>query len=306
MHVSLRTLWGPALAIAVMAGCSSPDRSAELQALLDEGEYEEVLARIEVYREDGERSPSLQYYAGMAHLGENADKIAFKELRKAIEAEPKYVPSTVEALRAAALTDYEGSWIDRGRLRMREAYRYDSAVDLGPLADPVADVFYRNEKDYQKAYDVYRELVRSTRGTEEKQREWLFRYGHCLEQLGFLEDALSVYRDYIHRWPTDTKFMRNVQWRWQKNLQDLAQAARDQGQPAEAMEFLQEALSSEWHRDLQQLGRYMAGQIQEEQGNFEDALHWYEAILDDGDRFGGDVVKQAKDRIDAIHELGVH
>jgi tetratricopeptide (TPR) repeat protein len=148
--------------------------------------------------------------------------------------------------------------------------------------------------------------VRRTTAPDEKQHEWLFRYGHCLEQLGFLDDAMSVYRDFIHRWPGERKFMKYVQWRWQKNLQELAQQAWDGNRPAEALEHLDEALSTEWHKDLQQQGRYMAGQIQEELGSLEDALAWYEQILEDGDRFGGDVVAQAKDRIDAIHAQGVH
>jgi hypothetical protein len=122
-------------------GCGSPDRSEELSALLDAGEFEEVLAQVEVYRTEGKDTPSLQFHSGLAQLGLNADKIAYKELSRAIEANPDYAPAAVEALRSAALADYDESWNDRGRLRMREAHRYDSTVDLGPLADPVADLY---------------------------------------------------------------------------------------------------------------------------------------------------------------------
>ena len=61
-----------------------------------------------------------------------------------------------------------------------------------------------------------------------------------------------------------------------------------------------------WHMDLQQQSRLTAGQIHEARNEPEKALAYYQAILEDGSSFGGEVVQDAKDRIDALRSLGVH
>lgn len=304
---SARGAWMLGIVIGLGA-CSSPppDRSTELDELLAAEAYDEVLARVELYREEGEAGPWLDYASGMAHLYLDADKLAAQEFADAVAVDSTLAPTVAAHYQKLALEDADAEWYGRAQRRMREAYRYDPGITMEPLADSVADYLYRNEKNYEDAFHVYRYLAFKDTENERKLKEWTFRYGHCLEMLGFADDALTTYRDYLKRWPTDNLFMSYVQWRYQQSLHEKARKAMDAGELDRAMDLLAESLAPEWHMELHQQGRYLAGQIEERRGNLGEALDWYGKIVEDGERFGGEVLQNAKERIDAIHAQGFH
>jgi tetratricopeptide (TPR) repeat protein len=294
------------LLLLVACSRSSPDRMAELQQLLDDEQYEEVLSRVQLDRKAGESGPWLDYAAGVAHLHQNADQLAATEMGRAVGADSTLAPKVAVVYQTLALKDADEKWYGRAQRRMREAFRYDPGIVMEPLADSVADYLYRNEKNYRDAFEVYRHLAFKETTNERKLKEWTFRYGHCLERLGFPDDALATYRDYLKRWPNDRLFMAYVQWRYQQLLQTKAREAMDGGDLDGAMSLVEESLAPEWHMELHQQGRYLAGQISERRGDLVEALRWYGKIVEDGEQFGGEVLENAKERIDAIHAQGIH
>lgn len=306
----MRTLvmWGLlGLGLAACGGADSVDRREELQALLDAGDHQEVLARVELYREQGESSPSLDYAQGLALLlGDDADKVAKGYLMDAVAADSSLAGPIADAYHAAAVEDHEEHWYKRAKFRMREAFRYNKDLPMEPVADPVADLLYREEKEYADAYLIYRKLVRKTEPRPSKKREWRFRYGHCLERMGFVEDAMTVYRGYREEWPDDMHFMRFVMWRYMQILHEWAKEAMEAGNLDTAMQHLDESFVEGWHIDLQQEGRYLAGQIEERRQDLAAAASWYRKVDEDGDQFGGEVVRLARTRLEELRNMGVH
>jgi len=224
----------------------------------------------------------------------------------AVAQDSSLASSVAEAYHGAATADFDQSWFKRAKMRMREAFRYNPDLPMEPVADPVADELYRVEKDYPAAYTIYRKLIHKTEAQQSKQREWRFRYGHCLEQMGFEDDAMAVYRQYQAEWPDDMHFMRFVMWRFMQILHEWAKAAMERGNLDEAMGHLEESFVEGWHLDLQQEGRYLAGQAEERRQDLQAAAAWYQKVEDDGDQFGGEVVQLARKRIEALRAMGVH
>jgi tetratricopeptide (TPR) repeat protein len=293
-------------AIGACGGDAAQERDAELQRLLDEGQFEEVEARVQLYREGGESGPVLDRAEGLALLQRNADKLAEPLLEKAVAADSSLAPGIASTLAELARDDLSEGWRDRATQRMRDAYLFDPSVNLGDLGDPVGDRFYRYEKRYDLAIDIYRGLSRREGARPDKMREWLWRYGHCLENLGFSGAAMDVYQEFRLRWPEDKKYGRYVHWRLMTLLQEQAEEAWRAREPDRALDLVQQSFIGDWHMDLQQQGRYLAGQIEEGRGDLQRAKEWYEMIVADGSRFGGKVLENAKARLDELRRQGVH
>ncbi len=296
-----------AVLAALLAGCGAGgDHPQELQALIDAGRWDEVRARVRLWRDAGEEGAWLDRAEGLALLQSNADKAAIPLLKRAAAAEPTFGPEVAEALAARAQEDLTAGWRERAARRMVEAYRIDPTVELGELADPVADKLYRFEKDYPTAYAIYRRLALEGKGPKAKKQEWTYRYGHCSEVMGLQDQALQIYEQYRQKWPDDRQTMRYVMWRLMRLHMKWAEEAEAEGRLEDALAELQQSMIDDWHIDLQQEARFEAGRLEEERGHLEAARDWYEKILADGSRFGGEIVSKARNRLDALHRLGIH
>lgn len=295
-----------ALLLAACGGGATVDRAAEFEELMAQGAVDEIRARVSLYMEQGEESGDLYFARGWAELQEDADLPARASFAEAVLMSPQLSGSIAELWRTKALEDHERKWYDRATKRMREAFRYDDQIALEPVMDSVADLLYRYEKEFDLAMQVFERLREKTAANFDKRMEWEFRYGHCLEEIGEIEAALAVYKGYLEKFPEDRGPTSYVTWRWMMVHKEQAEAALERGDLNGALSWIVEAPLEDWHLDLQQQIRLVAGKIHEERGEHELALRSYEQILADGDSFGGQVVKDAKDRIDAIHALGVH
>ncbi len=292
---------------AVGCGGSGPtDRRTEFEALLANGEYDEVRARVEVYLESGEQDAWIHMASGLANLRDDADKPAARDFAYAVSLDSTLAPEVAETYRAKAIYDHENEWKERARKRMREAFRYMPSISLEPLTDPVADYLYKIDKDHEGAYQLYKELVTREDAPAKKKKEWKFRWGHSQERLGHVEEALDTYRDYREIFPKDTVFMKYVVWRMMVVLQEQALKAKEAGEYDEALALLDESFMDLWFLEKQMEGWYLAGQIEEDRGRPDFALSWYKRVSREGRRFGGEVVRNAKNRIDAINAQGVH
>lgn len=297
-----------AAAIAVLGGCGSgpPDQHREMLDLVESGNWEEILARAELLREEGKTSAPLDYAEGLALLHQNADKMAVKLLERAVAQDSTLAAGAAADLAELARTDHEEGWDARATRRMAQAFVFDPTVEVGELKDPVADYFYRYVEDFERAYPFYYEFYKERAGRRKKVREWVYRYGACLERLGSIDAALAVYEEYQGTWPQDREFGRLVNWRYMHLLIDLAEDAHDLGQHDRALQLLERSLVDDWHLDVQQQARYKAGVIEQERGRLEEARRWYELVLEDGNRFGGETVDQARTRLEELREMGVH
>jgi len=295
-----------ALLLLLACGGKSVDRAQELDALIEQNEVDEVLARVQLYMDQGEETGTLYFARGWAELQQDADKPARASFAEAVRLAPEYSKRIAELWREKALVDHEAKWYDRAGKRMREAFRYDHDIALEPEMDSVADQLYRYEKDFASALLVFERLREKTSANFNKRMEWEFRYGHCLEELGRIDDALAAYSAYLDKFPEDTGYTAYVTWRWMMVHKEQAEEALERGDLDAASQWIVKAPLADWHMDLQQEIRLVAGKIHEARGEYEEALSSYEQILADGATFGGQVVADAKDRIDAIHALGVH
>ena len=106
------------------------------------------------------------------------------------------------------------------------------------------------------------------------------------------------------RWPQDTIYMRHVMFRLMSILLERAEVAIERGELDLAMSHIEESLG-DWHIELIQKGRYLAGQIEERRQNPESALDWYAQVLED-EKFGGEVVQLARNRTDELRAQGIH
>lgn len=289
-------------------GCESeaPERRQELMDLVSAENWEEIQARVKLYRTDGETSAPLDFAQGLALLHENADKMAISLLERAVAADSSLAVPASEHFAELARQDLAEGWENRAQRRMAQAYIFDPSVELGDLADRVGDYFFRTVEDYQRAYPIYYELYKDRNGRTEKVRQWVYRYGACLEHLGSLDAARAIYEEYQATWPDDRKYMRIVNWRYMQMLIDLAEEAEELGQYDRALQLLEASMVEDWHLDVQQVARYRSGVIEQKRGHLEEARRWYEMVLEDGSRFGGDLVDQARDRLDELRQMGVH
>jgi len=295
------------LALLSACGKSAPDRSAELEQLLASESYEEILARTELYLDEGDESPLVFFTRGAALInGQNADVPAKRAFADAIALDATLDSRIATVWRAAAIADAEAGWHDRAARRMREAFRHDNDIDLAPLAGAVGDLLYRHEEDFEKAYLVYSRLVLKDDAPERDQQLWTFRYGHCLDRLGDIDGALAVYNGYFSKWPDEQQIMRYVSWRYQFIHIDQAELALREARWDDALELAQGAFIEDWNMELQQRARVLAGRAHEGLTEYEQALDFYNQVVEDGESFGAEPLEQARERIDALAKLGIH
>ena len=294
--------------LSVVVGCGGGEDPARgrLQSLVEAEDWTEVRANVELLRQEGVTGAWVDLAEGLALLHQNADREAERLFEKAAARDSSLAPRIAEAWQERALEDHGEGWDNRAKERMAQALIYAPTLDPGPLLDPVADHFYRFTKEFDRAYPLYLRLYRERPEPEAKHPEWVYRYGYCLEQEGFLDSAMGVYEEFIETWPEDRDIMRFVQWRYMSGLLEQAERARAEARPDAALELLRRCLDSGWHMDLQQQARYLAGEIEEERGRLVEAREWYDRVVADGNRFGGDVVAKARERLDALGVLGVH
>lgn len=294
------------LLLSVPMACGGPDSRAEIDALVEAGDWTELSARVEVLRSEGAKGPWLDRAEGLALLASNSDRAALDRLERAAEAQPEYAADFAVRLAEAAQADLAEGWKDRAARRMLAAFRFDNDVELGALADPVGDLLYRYEKDFAAAEIIYRRLESELPEPGRKHGEWTYRYGYCLEKSGQVDAAMDIYEKFRNTQARDQNHLRFVQWRTMRILIERAEEARLAAQPERALELLEQSMMGGWHMDLQQEARYLAGQIEEERGELQAARKWYDMILADGSRFGGELVSKARTRLDALQALGVH
>ena len=305
-HARLMAL---AIFAGILIGCggSDVDRSAEFEELLSAENYTEILSRAEVYEAAGEVSPVLDYARGVALLlGQDADLPARRSFNFAVEQDSSLAPRVARLWQAAAIADHSAGWYERAKSRMHEGFLNDHDIQLEPVADGVADILFRTDKNWQSALEVYSHLKQKKGVNQSMFRRWHFRYGYCLERLGDIDGAIAAYQDFRERWPADRNDLKSVTWRLEWVLMERADAAIAAGDSDEAMKNIEEVLSIGWHLDMQQRARLAAGAALELRDDLEGALEYYEMIVADGDESGGEVLKDAKNHLDRIHNLGIH
>lgn len=276
----------------------------EIDTMLEEGRHEELAARLELERRQGSEDPWVYYGLGVVRLSEDADRPAVVAFDRAVAADSTLGPTVAAVWTRAAEDDLAEDWNDRALRRMAQAWTYDQSVDLGDMADPVADRFYRFDKDYPRALVAYRQLIRDGEGPEAKQAEWWFRYGHCLEVVE--EDrpaAMDAYRTVLERFAGAKGQVRYSTWRLQRNLLDRAAERREAGDAEGALADASEAHELGWHEDLRQEARLVMGELAEARGDDQAALGWYREIVESG--LGAEIVDRAKLRIEALADRGV-
>ena len=205
-----------------------------------------------------------------------------------------------------AWEDHEKGWDERAKKRMARALTFDPSIDPGSLRDPAADWFYRTARDYERALPLYTDLVEQLPEPVDKHPEWFYRYGYCLQQVGRDEEALDVYGEFIRRFPSNKNFMRFVQWRAMQLRIARAEALLGTADPEAALDELAFCLDSEWHLELQQQARFVAGRAEEARGDLQAARAWYARVVEGGNEFGGEIVRKADERLRALGEMGVH
>jgi tetratricopeptide (TPR) repeat protein len=291
--------------MSACAGSSSEQR--ELEPLIEDGRWDEVRARVEALRQSGGQGTWIDLAEGLVLLHADEDRKAEPLLRRVVAADSMLAVRVADAYYALAERDRQEGWTDRSRRRYVEAVRSVPTYEVGPQLDSVADYFYRFEKDYPRAFPLYDRLYRERPDPASKHREWVHRYGHCLELLGREEDAAAVYEEFVATWPDDVQIMRYVQWRHVTLLLKWAEQARSSGDLERALELAERAAGSEyWHIDLAQRGRYLAAEIEEARGRRDAARAWYEQVVQGGGRSSDDLIANARARLDAMGATSGH
>lgn len=308
VDASERWIRGLGLAgLLLVAACGGgPDVEAELERRIEAGDWDEVLAQVEVLKAEGVTDPLVDFAEGYALLQQGADAAAEEPLDRVLVARPdlgRRIAATYEEL---AWSDAEEGWDERAKRRMARALMFDPTIDAGSLRDPAADWFYRQEKDYPRALPLYASLYEELPEPVRKHPEWTYRYGYCLQEVGREDEALEVYADFERRFPSDRNFMRFVKWREMQLRIARAEARLGTADPAGALAELQPCLDTAWHAELQQQARLVAGRAEEARGDLEAARRWYAKVVEAGNEFGGDVVRRADERLRELGEMGVH
>ena len=306
-----RRLWAVVsiVALAVVAGCGGSgeaDLEAEMRTLVETGRWDEILARAEILHAEGVDDPSLDRAEGLALLHQDADAAAEAPLDRALAARPEYGASIARVYRELAFEDHEAGWSERAKRRIARALVFDPTVETGELTEAAADWFYRYAKDHRRALPLYAKLSDERPEPVSRHPEWTFRYGYALEAVGRVDEALDVYAEFERRYPTDLDHMRFVQWRVMNLRIERARNLIDTAQPERALEELRPVLSSTWHRDLRQQARVVAGAAEEANGNLEAARDWYATVVEEASEGAAGPVREARERLRALGELGVH
>lgn len=293
--------------LVLVAACGGGrDLDAEFDALIEAGDFDEVLAHVEVLKEEGVNDPALDFAEGYALLQQGADAAAEAPLDRVLASRPDRGPQIAAVYEKLAWKDHEDGWDDRAKRRMARAVTFDPSIDPGALRDPAADHFYRMDRDYARALPLYDRLVEELPEPVSKHPEWFYRYGYCLQEVGRDDEALDVYAEFIERFPSNLNFMRFVQWRRMQLRIERAEARLGTADPEGALEELASCLDSQWHLELRQQARLIAGRAEEARGNLEAARAWYAEVVDAGNEFGGEVVREADERLRALGDMGVH
>jgi tetratricopeptide (TPR) repeat protein len=295
------------MSVGLLASCGggASDRAAMLERV-EAGDWPGIRAEAALLRQAGVVEPWLDYADGLAALHEGAEQNARRLLGAAVAADPSFAAGVARAWAELALEDRDAGWRDRARERMAEAVLTDPSTDPGPLLPAVADYIYRHLKNYDAAFPLYERLYRERPEPVARHSEWIYRWGHSLELKGDLEGALAIYNEFLELFPDDMKQGRYVHWRYMAVLMAQAEQARGRGDLDEAVELLEGARLGDWHLDQQSRVEFMAGQIREQQGELELARKHYELVVRHGEKRTSEVVDDARARLDALDELGVH
>jgi len=294
-------------AVALLVGCGGGrDLEAEFDALIEAGDWDEVLAHVEVVKAEGSTDPFLDFAEGYALLQQGADAAADEPLERAITSRPDLAERVGQVYERLAWKDQESDWDQRAKRRMARAIRFDPSIDPGALLDPAADYFFRFADDYERALPLYARLYEELPEPVSKHPEWVYRYGYCLQAAGSEDAALGVYDDFVRRFPDEKAFTRFVRW-WQISIWlERAEARLSTSDPDAAMAYVQQCIDAKWHLDLQQKARVLAGRIEEARGDLQAAREWYAAVVEKGNEHGGEVVREASARLEELGEMGVH
>ena len=92
----LRVSFLGALLLLLACGGGSVDRAAEFEALIEQNEVEEVLARAQLYLDEGEETGPVYFARGWAELQQDADRPA----RASCSARRRERPGRVEVPRS--------------------------------------------------------------------------------------------------------------------------------------------------------------------------------------------------------------
>jgi tetratricopeptide (TPR) repeat protein len=260
-------------------GDDSVERDA-LVALVDAGEYEQVLEQAAELRAGGKIAPWLDRCEGVANFHLGREQLARKQLRDAVENDPDLAPEVAALWAEAAREDYREGYRDRARERMAVAVLIDPSTHPGPMLPAVADYMYRFLKNFDAAAPLYEQLYRERPDPKSRHPEWFYRWGHLLEKRGDLDQALAVWDDFFETFPNEMKQARFVTWRYINVLIRQAEEASAAGDPDAALALIKRTKLGGWHLDQQQKAELVAGEICEEHGQFDEARVRYERVLE--------------------------
>ena len=301
-----RTIW--LLAGAILCACGgAADHSREFEQLMAEGKVDEILAKAQSYVDAGEESAALYYACGWAQLERDADPDAKTAFAECMLLDESYAPRIALLWRDAAVADAADTtrWYRRGERRMLQAYLHDRSVDLKPYEDNVANLLFKEERRFGDALELYRKLRRDTTMNFNKRKEWEFRFGRCYQLTGQIDSALTIFDGYFEKFPKDGGYDNYSAFFWMQVHREQAQEALARNDLDAALRWIQAAPREDYHMKTQQELRLLSGQIREARGEHQLALADYQAIVDEGERFGSEVLQSAKERIDAIHAMGI-
>ncbi len=297
------------LALAgLIGGCSAEkqDPRAQFQELVDAGQYKEILARVELARRKGRKSPLLDYYQGVALLAQDEDVPAARAFDRAVAADSSLALKVSRRYREAARTDAENQWMGRATRRMERAYLLDGVVEMGELEDEVAESLFEKKK-LKEVTPIYRDLL--AKGGDAEQRQlWIFHLGLALEQSGSREAGLESYRNYWKEFPPeqDTRFDGGVAWRQGVILLEMSRERMEQEDYEGALVLLNELLSLPPRAPLRIQAYYLAGQCEEGRGRPEAALRAYKEAKKYPIPGPGGEREKAREKVAALQAAGIH
>lgn len=286
------------------AGCGGDTGREDLLALLDAGQYDDVEARVAELRADGMLAPWLDYAEGVVAFRQGREELARRRLQDAAAADAAFVSPASELLDAAARVDYEAGHRERARARMATAILIDPTIDPEPMLDSAADYLFRFERNYEAARPLYHRLYTERPEPASRHTQWVFRYGYTLEMADDDEGARAIYEEYLETWPEEMQIGARVTRRYMDLLIKKAQSVGAAGDVDEALALVKMTKLGGWHMDRQQRAEFVAGEVCEQAGRYDEARVHFARVLEYAPRVQSEFYDLATARLEALDARG--
>lgn len=296
----LRVLRIVCLLGVLVAGCGESGEREGLLALVDAGDYAAVDERVAGLRARGMVEPWIDYAEGVSAFHSGVEELARTRLSSAAGGDPQFVRPAADLLAAAARTDFEAGFRDRAKGRMATAVLIDPELDPEPMLEAVADHLFRFIRDFDAARPLYERLYRERPDPVSRHPEWVFRYGLTLEKGGDIDGARAIYEEFRETWPDDVEMGNRVAGQYMDILIQQAEEAGEAGDVDEALRLVKMTKLGGFHMARQQRAEFVAGEICEEAGRFDEARVHFARVLEYAPRVKSDLYDLATARLEAL------